>query len=156
MPPIQKLLAAVEVLVLTFWVGSLWTTGLMVAPVLFNMLDDRSLAGSIAGRLFETTAFVSIASGCVILGISLARQRTRALREPLVWVVIAMLGVALLGQLGVQPVVAQLRQQVFPQSVTESALREQFATWHAIAEMVYLLQCVLGAALVLLYRRAFR
>lgn len=150
---ISGMLPAVESLVITLWVGSLWTTGLLVAPVLFTMLDDRTVAGNIAGRLFEITATVAIVSAILVLVLRLVAHWSQMLREPLVWLVITMLIAALIGQFGIHPMVAQLRDQLFLQPVMETELRAQFAMWHAIAEIVYLVQCLLGAALVIIFRR---
>ena len=47
-------------LLATVWCGSLWTIGYIVAPTLFAMLEDRQLAGSIAGRLFHAEAWIGL------------------------------------------------------------------------------------------------
>jgi hypothetical protein len=64
------------------------------------------------------------------------------------WLVVAMLVLALVGQFGIQPVLAAIREQVHPQPVMESALGPRFAFWHIAATVLYLVQCLLGAALV--------
>ena len=56
-----------ERILLTVWVGGMWTVGYVVAPTLFAMLDDRSLAGSIAGRLFTVMSYVGLVSGGLLL-----------------------------------------------------------------------------------------
>ena len=45
---VHPYLQAVERTLLTFWIGGLWTTGFVVAPLLFAELDDRVLAGTLA------------------------------------------------------------------------------------------------------------
>jgi hypothetical protein len=69
------------------------------------------------------------------------------------WLVLAMLVLALVGHFGIQPVLAQLKAEVWPRSVMESALRDRFAAWHGVAGGLYGLQCLLAAALVLLQER---
>ena len=49
-------------LIVTFWVGSMWTVGYLVAPALFATLPERALAGSIAANLFRIEAWVSVVS----------------------------------------------------------------------------------------------
>jgi len=39
-------------IVITLWVGALWAIGYLAAPTLFHVLDDRALAGKVAGQLF--------------------------------------------------------------------------------------------------------
>ncbi|MCE2832533.1 MAG: DUF4149 domain-containing protein, partial [Oxalobacteraceae bacterium] len=54
---LARILPGVRVLLVTFWVGSLWTVGYLAAPTLFATLPDRALAGSIAGSLFRVEAW---------------------------------------------------------------------------------------------------
>ena len=42
-----------EKILLTIWVGAMWSVGYIVAPVLFQMLD-KPVAGNVAGQLFPT------------------------------------------------------------------------------------------------------
>ncbi len=58
------------------------------------------------------------------------------------------------GQFGVQPILAGLREQALPRQVMEGVLRDRFATWHGVASILYVIECALGAALVLLQARA--
>ena len=145
-----RVLDSVQALAITLWVGVMWTSGLLVAPALFRMLPDRTLAGSIAGQLFETTVLVGIACGACILVIEYFQRNARPyFRRPVVWLVVAMLIFALVGRYGIQPVLAELRQQAQPQSVMQSELGGRFAAWHAAAGVLYLVQCLLSAVLVI-------
>ena len=54
-------------ILLTLWVGGLWATGYLVAPLLFHMLDDRRLAGEIAGRMFSAMNYLGLACGMLLL-----------------------------------------------------------------------------------------
>ncbi|HKJ20438.1 MAG TPA: DUF4149 domain-containing protein, partial [Woeseiaceae bacterium] len=53
--------------VLVIWIGSLWTIGVVVAPMLFAVLPDSSLAGLVAGRLFTIEAYISLISAPLLL-----------------------------------------------------------------------------------------
>ena len=51
----MKLIAdALQSIAVTLWVGGLWAIGLIVAPLLFHTLSDRSQAGTLAGQFFTT------------------------------------------------------------------------------------------------------
>jgi hypothetical protein len=139
-------LQAVERTLLTFWVGGLWTAGFVVAPLLFAQLENRALAGTLAGDLFGVMSYAGLACGCGLLVINgyLRRQR----RFPL-WravVIVAMLALILLGEFVLAPRIAELRDV----GLTESA---RFAQAHGLASGVYLVNCVLGLLLVAAGRR---
>lgn len=54
----MKLLAnALQSIAVTLWVGALWAIGLIVAPLLFHTLTDRSQAGMLAGQFFTTITY---------------------------------------------------------------------------------------------------
>ena len=144
----DRVLDAVQAIAVTVWVGALWTSGLVVAPLLFEMLDDRTLAGSVAGRVFELTAWIGLVCGACILFIRFVFRRRRGLHNSVLWLVIAILVLALIGQFGIQPLLAGIREQAYPQPVMQSVLGARFAFWHAVATLIYLAQCLLGAALV--------
>ncbi|MGH8187222.1 MAG: DUF4149 domain-containing protein, partial [Steroidobacteraceae bacterium] len=51
------------------WAGSLLTICGIVAPTLFATLDDRRLAGEVAGRFFEIATWLGIAFALPLLAI---------------------------------------------------------------------------------------
>ena len=139
-------LAALSV---TLWVGGMWMLGYVVVPVLFKMLPDRMLAGRIAGELFTLLAYIGIACALYLLLYQLQQSGRAALRRSAFRITAAMLLLVLIGQFGLQPVLADLKVQALPLDVMQSALAAQFKTWHAVSGVVYLLQSLLGIALVL-------
>ncbi len=149
-----RLFDAVQAIAVTLWVGALWSTGALVAPVLFRMIADRILAGNIAGHLFSVTAFIGLACGGFLLIIRLIQDRTGALRQPVFWLVVSMVILVCVSQFGIQPVLAGLREQAYPEGVMHSALANSFATWHAVAGVLYLVQSTLGLVLVTMVVRA--
>ncbi|MDP1672885.1 MAG: hypothetical protein Q8L65_07170 [Burkholderiales bacterium] len=52
-----------------------------------------------------------------------------------------------------QPVMAALREEALPKQVMESVFRDRFATWHGVASGLYVIQSLLGVALVILLTR---
>ena len=145
---------ALQSMTATLWVGGLWTIGFIVAPVLFATLPDRALAGLLAGKLFSLIALLGIACALYLIVYRLARDGKGALRQGLFWIVLLMLALTLAGEFGVQPVLAALKEEALPRQVMESVLRDRFAFWHGVASGLYVIQSVLGAALVILLRRA--
>ena len=150
----SRIAEGLQWLAVTVWVGALWSIGLLAAPTLFQFIPDRILAGSIAGRLFTYTALLGIGCGSYLLLFRLARFGSHALRQAFFWVVLVMLVLTLVGQFGVHPILEGLRQQAFPRQVAETVLRGRFDAWHGVASVVYVVECALGVALVLLQPRA--
>jgi Domain of unknown function (DUF4149) len=142
-----------QALAVTVWVGVLWSVGLMVAPTLFQFVADRVLAGSIAARLFTYTALVGMGCASYLLLFRLARFGSHAFRQAFFWVALAMLALTLVGQFGVRPIVEAVRQQALAAQVVEGVLRDRFATWHGVASVLYVAECVLGLVLTLLHTR---
>ena len=67
--------------------------------------------------------------------------------------VVGMLVLTLAVHFGIQPILAQLKADALPLSVMESAVKSRFVAWHGAATGLYVLQSLLGAALVLLQGR---
>ncbi len=132
------MLPAIERILLTLWVGSLWVTGFMVAPLLFASLDDRSLAGSLAGKLFGITAWLGLACGAVLLLAHLLRAGSGGWRA---WVISAMLMLVGTGQFVLTPMIAELR-------VAGMAGTPRFGQLHGLASMLFVATAVLGLWLV--------
>ena len=136
-----------RLLVVTLWVGSLWTIGYLVAPVLFSSLSDRVLAGTIAGSLFRVEAWLSLVCGAVLLLLGSAESDPRRKK---IWlgIIVAMMACTAIGYFGLQPMMAALRA-AGKNGVLEGAARTQFGILHSVAAVFYLLQSLLGAWLIL-------
>lgn len=144
---------ALQSMTAALWVGGMWVIGFIVAPVLFSTLPDRTLAGLLAGKLFSLMAWTGIACALYLIVCRLAREGTGALRRGVFWTVLLMLVLTIVGEFGVQPVLAALKEQALPRQVMASVLRDRFATWHGVASGLYVIQSVLGAVLVILLGR---
>jgi hypothetical protein len=133
---------------LTLWVGGLWAVGYLAAPTLFYNLDDRMLAGMLAGKMFGYIAWVGLVCGTWLLLFRLSRLGGVALKQGFFWFVLIMLLLSLAQQFGIQPVLEQLKNQAMPKDVMESLFRDRFAAWHGVSSAVYLIQSLLGLAAV--------
>jgi hypothetical protein len=147
----------------TIWVGSLLTTGYMVAPTLFALLS-RTDAGNVAASLFRTQAYVSVVCGVVLLlianremrggaasfGGSADRVTTRRARR----LIVGMIVCTLVGYFALQPWMNGLRlaAEAAGTDVGHSAYRTQFGVLHGVSSLFYLVESLLGIGLVCLRR----
>lgn len=145
----RKVSEALYLFAITLWVGGMWAVGYMVAPVLFSSLGDRQLAGAVAGRLFSLIGWIGLGSASYLLVFLLGRWRGRFFRSGVFWLVVLMAILVAASQFGIQPLMAQLKADALPREVMESVLRDRFATWHGISSILYLVQSLLGACLVI-------
>ena len=143
-------------IVIVLWVGAMWAVGYLVAPTLFHMLDDRMLAGKVAGQLFTYVAWLGMAVAAYLLVFVALRRESGAFRNSVFWIVLVMLALTVAGYFGIQPILNQLKADSFPREVMESALRNRFAVWHGVSSIVYLVQSVLGLLLVVIQGRGLK
>ncbi len=149
MPKLSAIAPGLRVLLVTVWVGSLWTVGYLAAPTLFATLTDRALAGTIAGSLFRVEAWVSVVCGLLLLLILLA-DRGFAKRRDCVVLVVLMLVCLSVGYFGLQPYMAALKETAVTNGgVMTDAARARFGMLHGVAAVIYLVESVLGLVLVL-------
>lgn len=132
----------------SLWVGGLWAVGYLAAPVLFHHLDDRVLAGMLAGKMFGYMAYAGLVCGAWLLVFRLSRFGGAALKQAFFWIAFLMLLLTIAQRWGIQPVLQELKDLAMPKDVMESLFRDRFATWHGISSVVYLIQSLLGLALV--------
>jgi len=135
-------------IVITLWIGALWTTG-AVAYVLFDALQDKQLAGQLAGKLFTYVAYLGLFAGFYLLIQRLFGFGLLALKQGYFWALLAMLLLVLAGHFGIQPLLAQLKANAFPGDVMQSMFANRFKAWHGVASIAYMLQCILGFIVVL-------
>ena len=142
------MLSRLNLIVITLWVGALWATGFS-AYIIFDTLQDRQLAGSLAGKLFTIVSYIGMPSAFYLLIQRLMDYGTGALKQGFFWAVIAMLLLVLAGHFGIQPLLAQLKTNALPNDVMHSVFADRFGKWHGIASVAYLVECLLGFVLVL-------
>lgn len=123
-------------------------TGL-TASILFDVIQDRSLAGEVAGRLFATVSYIGLGSGLYLILQRWLAAKQASFKQSGFWMVFAMVCLILVGFFGIQVHLAQLKADVYPVAVMQSENAGQFAAWHGVSGVVYLLECLLGLALIL-------
>jgi len=135
-----------ERILLTLWVGGLWTVGYIVAPALFANLDDRALAGTLAGVMFGIMAWIGLLCAALLL----LSNQIRNPQHHLNWralVLLAMLGLTLVGQFVLAPMIAELR-------LAGASGQAEFARLHGAASVAFLVTSVLGLMLVVAPEKA--
>jgi hypothetical protein len=112
-----------------------------------------SQAGNIVGALLEKQAWIAIGCAVVlVLLVRLAADLDARRRRSLLVVIAAMLACALVIYLGLQPVMARMREAAGPAGVRASSDWTMFAIMHGVSQLLYLIESVLGAVLVLKIR----
>ncbi len=124
----------------------------ITAYTLFQTLNDTKLAGNLAGNLFEIVSYIGIASAIFLMIERLLSYSTRALKQSYFWAVFVMFLLVLAGHFGIQPLLAQLKASAMPADVMHSVFADRFRTWHGIASVAYVFECLLGIVLVLKVR----
>ena len=131
-----------ERILLTLWVGSLWTAGYIVAPVLFNSLD-RSTAGDVAGQLFTIVSYIGLLVISLLLLVNVLQDGLRILWQWRNRILLLMLLLVVIGQFVLQPMMAELKA-----AGLEGSNAKQFATLHGVASILYMVNSLMGLALV--------
>ncbi|MEQ1582123.1 MAG: DUF4149 domain-containing protein [Steroidobacteraceae bacterium] len=105
--PRVTLLSRLVTLVAMFWMGSLWTICAVVATGLFAFLDDRHLAGTIAGQFFHVATWLGLVFAVLL---SVLLRIAGQITQPLMgWIVLAA-APPLANELGLLPVMESARQ----------------------------------------------
>ena len=141
-------------LAITAWVGGLWAIGYLAVPVLFYTQPDRQLAGELAGEMFIRLGYLGMVCGMYLLTWHAGMLGRAALRQRLFWVVAAMLLFTLILQFCIQPAMADLQEQALPLDVMHSELAGRFKMLHGVSSVIYLMESLLGAFLVIKTQRA--
>lgn len=142
------MIANVRLLLAALWAGSIWGVSYLAAPSAFAVLDS-TLAGSVVGTMLTREAWLSIALA-VLLAIVLLRSTDLDARRRrwLWWCIGGMLLCSMIVYLGLQPVMAAIRESAGPAGVRASPQWATFATLHGVSQLCYLVESILGAILV--------
>src|SRR5512143_1684929 len=103
-------LSILDRLLTTLWVGALWAIGYLAVPILFIQLDDRMLAGALAGHMFTALSYSGLVAGLGLLMVITLRHGAPWRRSRMIMVVL-MLVLIVIGEFAIQPVMAGLKSQ---------------------------------------------
>ena len=133
------------------WVGSFIVIGFLVVPVLFSSLGDRQVAGMVAATLFKTTAYMGVVLSVFLMVMAnhLVRQGSDHYRTTR-WILLGMLLCTVGAAFIIIPWMNSLRDQALylGLSVRESTNAVLFSRLHGVSSTLFMIQAVLGLALV--------
>lgn len=138
-----------ERILLTLWVGGMWGIGYLAVPILFASLDDRMLAGMLAGKMFTALSFIGIGVGTALLARALMFTAS-PMSDWRVRFLILMLVIVAIGEFILQPMMAQLKAGGL---IEGSGAAAQFGLLHGVASILYLINSLSGLVLLVLYAR---
>ncbi|MCS0582740.1 DUF4149 domain-containing protein [Massilia pinisoli] len=135
-------------LLAALWAGSVWAVSYLAAPSAFTVLDSTQ-AGNVVGVMLTRSAWLAIALA-VVLGLIVARARDVDARRRhwLFGLIGAMLACSLVVYLGLQPMMAAIREAAGAAGVRASPQWGTFAALHGVSQVLYLAESILGAILV--------
>ena len=139
----MKAFSISENILLTLWVGGMWAIGYIVAPILFSVLEDRQLAGMLAGHMFTAMSVIGLACGSLLL---LGGCYWRGFKHWRNAVLLLMLVVIVIGEFVLQPMMAELKAQGIAEG---SATAAEFGKLHGVASILFLINSLSGLALVI-------
>ena len=136
---------ALERAVQTLWVGALWAIGYLAVPILFSSLDDRQLAGELAGYMFTGVNLIGTVSGVMLLVIGFAVAGNRWLKMRRAWVLVGMWILVLISAFVLQPMMQELKSAGLMPGSDEAA---RFGMLHGISSVLYLITSLAGLYVV--------
>jgi len=142
------MLANARLLLAALWAGSVWAVSYLAAPSAFAVLDSTQ-AGNVVGVMLTRSAWLAIALA-VLLALLVARAGDLDARRRrwLYGVIAGMLACSLVVYLGLQPMMAAIREAAGPAGVRASPQWGTFAALHGVSQVLYLAESILGAMLV--------
>ncbi len=132
---------------LTIWVGSLWMSGFVVAPILFANLE-RQVAGEVAGRIFQVTSYIGIICLLILLLVKTILQRRKVLQSWQFWMLAVALLITLFGEFYLAEAMWYLKT-LQPALEQGSQVYTKFARLHGISSALFLVNSLLGLILIL-------
>lgn len=139
----MKLIFPTERILLTLWVGGMWTVGYIVAPTLFGVLDDRQLAGFIAGHLFTTMSYIGLVCGGLLL---IGNSYRSGIKDKTSIILLLMLVLIAIGQFILQPMMVELKAQGL---VEGSVAAANFGKLHGVSSILFLITSIAGLLLII-------
>jgi len=145
----QSISEKIESILQTLWIGGLWVIGYVVAPLLFANLDDRRLAGELAGHMFSAINYIGLGCGALLLMFALLKAGKTWIKDWRVIALVSMLILIVVSAFVLQPMMQELKLAGLAKG---SEVAAQFGRLHGVSSVLYLVTSLLGLFL-LLYRR---
>jgi len=134
-----------ERLLLTLWVGSLFSIGYIAVPMAFVTLGDVILAGNYAGQLFSAVNLLGLGCGTILLFTKVLTYGRLVGRLWRFWVMLVMVLLTLVFSCYLQPELAAVKQLIHQ---GDNSVLEQFDWLHLVSKNLYMLVSLLGLSLI--------
>jgi len=145
---LSRMLPNLRLLLAALWAGSVWAVSYLAAPSAFAVLDSTR-AGSVVGVMLTREAWLAVALAVLLwLLVWRSDDLDAKRRRWLNWTVFGMLGCSLAVYLGLQPLMAAIREAAGPAGVRASPQWGTFMALHGVSQLLYLVESVLGGVLV--------
>jgi hypothetical protein len=142
------MLANLRLLLASLWAGSVWAVSYLAAPSAFAVLDSTR-AGNVVGTMLTREAWLAIVLAALLAVLAWRSVDLDARRRRwLAWLIGGMLACSLAVYLGLQPWMAAIRESAGAAGVRASPQWGTFAALHGVSQLLYLIESVLGAVLV--------
>jgi hypothetical protein len=143
-----KVIVNARLLLAALWAGSVWAVSYLAAPSAFAVLDSTR-AGDVVGVMLTRSAWLAIAVALLlVLLVVRAPDLDGRRRRWLLGLIAGMLVCSLVVYLGLQPAMAAIRTAAGPAGVRTSPQFGTFMALHGVSQVLYLLESILGAILV--------
>lgn len=141
----MMILMRIEKLLLSLWVGVMVGVGYIAAPVLFKTLDDRKLAGSLAGEMFYIVMLIGLIVGGILLLLRYKDESVSFFAQWRGWVLLLMLALVAVSMFVLQPMIVDVKAGGI---VEGSDNAKTFAMLHGASSLVYMITILAGCVLI--------
>lgn len=142
-------MANARLLLAALWAGSVWAVSYLAAPSAFAVLDSTQ-AGDVVGMMLTRSAWLAIALAVLLVLLAARSSDLDARRRRWLFGLVAgMLACSLAVYLGLQPLMAGIRAAAGPAGVRASPQYGTFMALHGVSQLLYLVESILAAMLVL-------
>jgi len=138
-------LKRLEQLVLSLWVGVMVGIGYIAAPVLFSVLDDRKLAGGLAGEMFHIVTLVGLIAGGILLLLRYREESVDLFKHWRGLILMLMLLLVAVSFFILQPMIADVKALGI---VEGSDAAKKFGMLHGVSSLLYMVTVVSGCILI--------
>ena len=138
-------LMRLERLLLSLWVGVMVGVGYIAAPVLFSALDDRKLAGSLAGEMFYIVMLIGLIVGGILLLLRYKDESVSFFTQWRGWVLLLMLTLVAVSMFVLQPMIVEIKAAGIAEGSDNA---KTFGMLHGVSSLVYMATILAGCLLV--------
>jgi len=138
-------LERLENLTLAIWVGCMIGVGYIAAPVLFSTLDERQVAGMLAGKMFYIVTLLGLISGGLLLILRYHDVSISFFKQWRGWLLILMLSCVAASMFILQPMIADVKALGL---VEGSDAAKKFGMLHGVSSLLYMASVVSGSILI--------